>query len=70
MPKISSDGIAGRSNSPSGAVLYAALRVASQLEQGEIACLFADSGWKYLSLGIWEAPLEDAQATVRDSTWW
>jgi [CysO sulfur-carrier protein]-thiocarboxylate-dependent cysteine synthase len=55
----------------SGAVLYAALRVASQLEQGaDIACLFADSGWKYLSLGVWEAPLEDAQATVRDSTWW
>jgi cysteine synthase B len=54
----------------SGAVLYAALRVASQLEQGDIACLFADSGWKYLSLGVWEAPLADAQATVRDSTWW
>ena len=54
----------------SGAVLYAALRVAGQLEQGDIACLFADSGWKYLSLGVWDAPLEDAQATVRDSTWW
>jgi [CysO sulfur-carrier protein]-thiocarboxylate-dependent cysteine synthase len=54
----------------SGAVLYAALRVAGQLEQGEIACLFADSGWKYLSLGVWDASLEDAQATVRDSTWW
>jgi cysteine synthase B len=54
----------------SGAVLYAALRVAGQLEWGEIACLFADGGWKYLSLGVWDAPLEDAQATVRDSTWW
>jgi cysteine synthase B len=54
----------------SGAVLYAALRVAARLERAEIACLFADSGWKYLSLGVWDKPLEDAQATVRDSTWW
>src|SRR6195256_1808096 len=37
----------------SGAVLHAALRVARGLDQGDIVCLFADSGWKYLGLGVW-----------------
>jgi [CysO sulfur-carrier protein]-thiocarboxylate-dependent cysteine synthase len=54
----------------SGAVLHAAVRVASALEQGDIVCLFADSGWKYLSLGVWSDSLDDAQDTVRDKVWW
>ena len=33
-------------------------------------CLFADSGWKYLSLGVWSGSLDGAQDTVRDKTWW
>jgi cysteine synthase B len=37
----------------SGAVLAAALRVAQRLESGNIVCLFADGGWKYLSTGLW-----------------
>jgi cysteine synthase len=54
----------------SGAVLHAAVRVASGLEHGEIVCLFADSGWKYLSLGVWSQPLHEARETVRDKVWW
>ena len=54
----------------SGAVLHAALRVAQTLEQADIVCLFADGGWKYLSLGVWSAPLDEAQAAVRDKVWW
>jgi cysteine synthase B len=54
----------------SGAVLHAALRVARTLERAEIVCLFADSGWKYLSLGVWTQPLDQARATVRDNVWW
>ena len=54
----------------SGAVLHAAIRVARGLEQGELVCLFADGGWKYLSLGVWTRSLEEAQATVRDKVWW
>jgi cysteine synthase B len=54
----------------SGAVLHAALRVAQRLEQGEIVCLFADSGWKYLSLGVWSTPLARAQEAVRQKVWW
>jgi cysteine synthase B len=56
----------------SGAVLHAALRLAHrlELESADIVCLFADAGWKYLSLGVWTASLDQAQATVRDKVWW
>lgn len=54
----------------SGAVLHAALRVARGLEQGEIVCLFADGGWKYLSLGVWTESIDEARETVRDKIWW
>jgi cysteine synthase len=54
----------------SGAVLHAAVRIARDLEQGELVCLFADSGWKYLSLGVWSPSIDDAQETVRDKVWW
>ncbi|MBV8715560.1 MAG: cysteine synthase [Chloroflexi bacterium] len=54
----------------SGAVLHAALRVGAALDQAEIVCLFADGGWKYLSLGVWSQSLADAQESVRDKVWW
>jgi len=54
----------------SGAVLHAALRVARGLEHADIVCLFADGGWKYLSLGVWSASLDSAQDKVRDKVWW
>src|SRR6266536_2496593 len=54
----------------SGAVLHAALRVARTLDSGDLVCLFADSGWKYLSLGVWSRPLDEAMETVRDKVWW
>jgi cysteine synthase B len=54
----------------SGAVLHAALRVARALDMGELVCLFADGGWKYLSLGVWSRSLDEALETVRDKVWW
>jgi cysteine synthase B len=54
----------------SGAVLHAALRVARGLDHGDIVCLFADSGWKYLSLGVWTQPIDAARENVREKVWW
>ncbi len=54
----------------SGAVLHAALRVAQRLDRADVVCLFADSGWKYLSLGVWSRPIEEAQDAVRAKVWW
>ena len=52
----------------SGAVLHAALRVASELDEGVVVCVLADAGWKYLSAGFWEA--DDVGAAMERSVWW
>ena len=36
----------------SGAVIHAALRVASELDEGVVVCVLADGGWKYLSADV------------------
>jgi len=37
----------------SGAVIYQAIRVASEMDEGNIVVVLADGGWKYLSMNIW-----------------
>ena len=37
----------------SGAVVHQAIRVASEMEEGNIVVVLADGGWKYLSLDFW-----------------
>lgn len=37
----------------SGAVAYQALKVANEMEEGNIVVVLADGGWKYLSLDFW-----------------
>ena len=41
----------------SGAVVHHALKVAQQMERGNIVIVLPDGGWKYLSLGIWKTAL-------------
>jgi cysteine synthase len=53
-----------------GAALYAALRYAERLSRGNIVVLFADGGWKYLSSGVWTAPLEELGETAEKVIWW
>jgi len=52
----------------SGAVLHAALRLAEELDEGVIACVLADGGWKYLSAGFWEGG--DVERAMERSVWW
>jgi cysteine synthase B len=54
----------------SGAVLVAAARVASRMERGTIVALLADGGWKYLSSGIWERPIEELGEDLETKSWW
>jgi len=54
----------------SGAVLHVALRAAEELEEGTIVMLLADSGWKYLSTGIYDRPLEDLDEPLERSLLW
>ncbi|MEK9658896.1 MAG: cysteine synthase family protein [Chloroflexota bacterium] len=54
----------------SGAVLAAAVRVASRLEQGNIVCLFADGGWKYQSTGLWTREYKEMEGSIEGKIWW
>ncbi|MGH2674534.1 MAG: PLP-dependent cysteine synthase family protein [Actinomycetota bacterium] len=54
----------------SGAVLHAAGRVAADLEEGQVVCLLADGGWKYLSTEAWAGDLERAAKKVGETLWW
>jgi [CysO sulfur-carrier protein]-thiocarboxylate-dependent cysteine synthase len=53
----------------SGAILKIAVRVAEELDEGNVVFIVCDDGWKYLSSGIYTLPvdeIEDLDATV----WW
>jgi [CysO sulfur-carrier protein]-thiocarboxylate-dependent cysteine synthase len=54
----------------SGAVLHAARRVAADLDHGEVVCLLADGGWKYLSTEAWANDLDRAAKRVDETLWW
>ena len=54
----------------SGATLAAAVKVAERLDEGNIVALFADSGWKYLSTGLWTKRYDDLKGEVEGKIWW
>jgi cysteine synthase B len=54
----------------SGAVLHAARRVAADLDRGDVVCLLADGGWKYLSTEAWGGDLDRAAKRVGETLWW
>jgi cysteine synthase B len=54
----------------SGAVVHVAQRIAREIEEGDIVCLLADGGWKYLSTQAWAPDIERAQKGVEASLWW
>jgi len=54
----------------SGAVLHAARRVAEDLDEGDVVCLLADGGWKYLSTDAWSEDVERAAKKVGETLWW
>ncbi len=54
----------------SGAVLVGALKVASRMEKGNVVCLFADGGWKYLSTHLWTKSYEEIEKQVKGKLWW
>jgi [CysO sulfur-carrier protein]-thiocarboxylate-dependent cysteine synthase len=54
----------------SGAVIHVARRIAEELEAGDVVCLLADGGWKYLSTHAWSPDLELAEKQVEETLWW
>jgi cysteine synthase B len=53
----------------SGAIASIAVRIAGELEEGNVVFVVADDGWKYLSSGIYTLPVEEVE-NLESTVWW
>jgi cysteine synthase B len=53
-----------------GAALAVARRVASEMEGGNVVCVFADGGSKYLSAGIYTKAADQLDREMEERVWW
>jgi [CysO sulfur-carrier protein]-thiocarboxylate-dependent cysteine synthase len=53
----------------SGAIASVAVRIAGELDEGNVVFLIADDGWKYLSAELWTKPIDELEA-VDSTVWW
>ena len=53
----------------SGATLNVALRLADEMDEGNIVVMFADAAWKYLPARPWSAA-EAGSTTLDETHWW
>jgi cysteine synthase B len=53
----------------SGAIASIAVRIARDLERGNVVFMVCDDGWKYLSSGLYTRPLEEVTG-VESTAWW
>jgi cysteine synthase B len=53
----------------SGAIARVAVRIAGELEEGNVVFVVADDGWKYLSSGIYTHPVDEIE-NLDATVWW
>ena len=53
----------------SGAIASVAVRIAEELDGGNVVFLIPDDGWKYLSSGVYTKPLDELEG-VEETFWW
>jgi cysteine synthase B len=53
----------------SGAIASIAVRIAGELDEGNVVFVVADDGWKYLSSGIYTLPVDEV-ANLDATVWW
>ena len=53
----------------SGAIARVAVRIAGELDEGNVVFIVADDGWKYLSSGLYTRPLEEIEK-LESTLWW
>jgi [CysO sulfur-carrier protein]-thiocarboxylate-dependent cysteine synthase len=53
----------------SGAIASIAVRIAGELDEGNVVFVVADDGWKYLSSGIYTLPVEQVE-NLDSTVWW
>jgi len=52
-----------------GAIAAIAVRIAGELESGNVVFLVPDDGWKYLSSGVYTKPIEEIE-NLDSTVWW
>jgi cysteine synthase len=53
----------------SGAIARVAVRIAGELEEGNVVFVVADDGWKYLSSGLYTLPVDEIE-NLDATVWW
>ena len=53
----------------SGAIARIAVRVASEMDEGNVVFIVCDDGWKYLSSGVYTLPVDEV-ANLDSTIWW
>jgi cysteine synthase len=52
-----------------GAIAAIAVRIAAELEEGNVVFIAPDDGWKYLSSGLYTKPVDELEG-VDSTVWW
>src|SRR4051794_33477416 len=53
-----------------GAIASIAVRVAEKLDDGNVVFVAPDDGWKYLSSGVYNKPLEELEEVIDSASFW
>ena len=53
----------------SGAIASIAVRIAGELDEGNVVFVICDDGWKYLSSGIYTLPVDEIE-NLESTLWW
>lgn len=53
----------------SGAIARIAVRIASEMDEGNVVFVVCDDGWKYLSSGVYTLPVDEV-ANLDSTVWW
>jgi cysteine synthase B len=53
-----------------GAIAAIAVRVASELDDGNVVFVSPDDGWKYLSSGVYTKPIEELEDAIENASFW
>jgi len=53
-----------------GAIAAIAVRVANEIDDGNVVFVSPDDGWKYLSSGVYTKPLEELEDAIETGSFW
>src|SRR2546421_7632716 len=53
-----------------GAIASIAVRVASEIDEGNVVFIVPDDGWKYLSSGVYTKPLDELDDSLDSASFW